>query len=156
MFLLVIGAANVSQNATLDVASFADNSTGGAAMSQINCKYPAVVANYAVGNYTGLIHPIWYNYGAYGLFDQGLAAQGNVKYTPGKVGGRHYTFQLISSLFGGCAEKFLPISTVSGIRIILSCENMSGVFVLNEFGSGAVGATDHTIASVSILDPLYN
>ena len=109
--------AAISQNATIDMSTFAANTTAGAAMTKINCKYPsmnfpslggAIVANYAIGDDDDHINPTQYMFGAYSMFDQDAAPQGNGKYTAGKVGGRYYTFQLISSLFGGCAEKYSP------------------------------------------------
>ena len=63
-------------NAALDISPFAANTTSGAAMSKINCKYPpmnfsslggAVVASYAVGDCTDLINPTQYKFGAYSL-----------------------------------------------------------------------------------------
>ena len=64
-------------------------------------------------------------FGASSLWDQDCTAQQSTGgYTQGQKGGRYYTFQLISSLFGGCAEKYLPMSAINGMRIILSCENV--------------------------------
>ena len=73
------------------------------------------------------------------------------------MGGRYYTFQLLSSLFGSCAEKYLPMSAINGMRIILSLENVNGAFVLNGLASDAAGATTvNTIAEVKLVDPTFS
>ena len=48
-----------------------------------------------------------------------------------RSGGRCYSIQLCSALFGGCADKYLPVSAINGMRITLSCENVGGAFVIN-------------------------
>ena len=98
-----------------------------------------MIANYSVGigGSTDLVNPTQYKYGAYSLFDQDYAAQSSTGgYTLGQKGGRYYTSQLISSLFGGCAEKYLSMSAMNGMRIVLSCENVKGAFVTNGLYSG--------------------
>ena len=100
---------------------------------QFNEKYPAltypslgsaIIANYAMGNSTDLRNPTEYKFGAYILWNQEYGAQ-TTTYTQGKSGGRYYTFQLVSSLFGGCAEKYLPMSAINGVR-----KSSSDIFLL--------------------------
>ena len=60
-------------------------------------------------------------YGAWSLWDPNASAY---QYTQGQSGGRYFTFQLSSALFGGSADKYLPMSAINGLRIVLSCENV--------------------------------
>ena len=60
----------------------------------------------------------------------------------------YYTFQLISSLFGGCAEKYLSMSAINGMRIVLSCENVKGAFVTNGLYSGINADAANTISKL--------
>ena len=105
--------------------------TGTSGRSKINGKFEslkyhslggAIVANYTMGGETDLVNPTQYKYGAYSLWDQDAKSQSS-GYVQGQSGGRYYTFQLISSLFGGHAEKYLPMSAINGMRIILSLDN---------------------------------
>jgi hypothetical protein len=41
-------------------------------------------------------------------------------------GTRPVTFQLMSSMFGGSSDKYLPMSAINGMRIIFSLENLIG------------------------------
>ena len=164
----VVGAGAVSQlECCVDVSPFATNATAGGAIPKINGKYPplffpslggAVIANYAVGNggSTDLVNPTQYKFGSYSLFDQDYSAQSSTGgYTLGQKGGKYYTFQLISSLFGGCAEKYLPMSAINGMRIILSCLNVKGAFVTNGLYYNAAGDTANSISRVIISDPTF-
>ena len=45
-------------------------------------------------------------------------------------GGKYVTFQLSSALFGGSADKYLPKSSTNEMRVVLSCKNQDGAFVL--------------------------
>ena len=133
LILLFVSTAALSQNCTIDVSPFATNATLGTSIAKINAKCPllsypslggAVIANYAggVGGSTDLVNPTQYKFGAYSLWDQDYTVQQRTGgYTQGQKGGRYYTFQLISSLIGGCAEKYVLMSAINGMRIILSC-----------------------------------
>jgi hypothetical protein len=50
-----------------------------------------------------------------------------------------YTFQISSSIFGGSSEKYIPMSAINGVRIVMALENVIGSF-----------------QSLSILDPIIN
>ena len=45
-------------------------------------------------------------------------------------GGKYVTFQLSSVLFGGSAQKFVLLSAINGMQIVISCENVSAAFVI--------------------------
>ena len=109
-----------------------------------------------MGSSTDLVNPTEYKFGAYSLFNQDFNMQ-STTYTQGKSGGRYYTFQLLSSLFGGCAEKYLPMSAINGMRIIFSMENVNGAFVQNGLmsGAGARGATANPIQEINVYDPTF-
>ena len=47
------------------------------------------------------------------------------------------------------------MSAINGLRITLSCENVSGAFVQCGLLSGAAGDTANTCTSVSINDPTF-
>ena len=66
-------------------------------------------------------------YGAWSLWDPNATAY---QYTQGQSGGRYFTFQLSSALFGGSDGKYLPMSAINGLRIVLSCENVLGALTL--------------------------
>ena len=116
-----MGAGAVSQNAAVDVSPFTTNATADNNIPKRNGKYPplsfpslggAVIANYTVGNSTDLMNPTQYKFGAYSLFDQDYSAQSSTGgYTLGQKGG-----------------KYLPMSAINGMRIILACENVNGSF----------------------------
>ena len=76
-------------------------------------------------------------------------------YTQNRSGGRYFTFQILSALFGGSNEKYLPMSAINGLRIILSCESLSGAFVINGLNSGPNGDVANTLSSVTINDPTF-
>ena len=42
-------------------------------------------------------------------------------------------------LCGGAADKFIPMSDIHGLRIIISCENVVGSSVQNGLRAGAGG-----------------
>ena len=89
-------------------------------------------------------------------FNQDSTAQSSTGgYTQGQKGGRYYTFQLISSLFVGCAEKYLPMSAINGMRIVLCCENVKGAFVTNGLYSGVNADAANSITRVVISDSTF-
>ena len=117
-----------------------------------------MIANYSVGigGSTDLVNPTQYKYGAYSLFNQDCSAQRSTGgYTLGQKGERYYTFQLISSLFGGCAKKSLSMSAINSMRIVLSCENVKGAFVTNGLYSGVAADAANTITRVVISNPTF-
>ena len=67
-------------------------------------------------------------FGAWKLWDQNGP---QYQYTKRLSDGKCVTFQLSSALFDGSADKYLPMSAINGMRIVLSCENVKGAFVLN-------------------------
>jgi len=158
-----IVVCNNALNATsVDVSPFAANANANGSFS-FNGKYPtlnypslggAIVANYAMGSSTDLVNPTEYKFGAYSLFNQDSGIQ-STTYTQGKNAGRYYTFQLLSSLFGGCAEKYLHVSAINGMRVIFSMENVNGAFVQNGLMSGAGGATANPIQEINAYDPTF-
>ena len=96
-------------------------------------------------------------FGAWSLWDMNGPM---LQYTPGKKGGKYVTFQLSSALFGGYADKYLPMSAINGMRIILSCENVKGAFVLNGLQYRMPNTTparylNNAIASVEIVDSTF-
>ena len=70
-------------------------------------------------------------------------------------GGNYFTFQLLSSLFGGSADKYLPMSAINGLRITLSCENVTGAFVQCGLYSGVNGTNANKCVSVKLYDPTF-
>jgi len=112
----------------------------------------AVVANYSMVSDVDNANPTENKWGAYNLLNPNYATYG---YSQNRSGGRYFTFQLLSSLFGGSADKYLPMSAINGLRITLSCENVSGAFVQCGLLSGAAGDTANTCTSVSINDPTF-
>ena len=86
------------------------------------------------GSSVDITNPTESMFGAYSLFDNNAVIGSNPdSYSSGKSGGRYYTIQLCSVLFGGMADKYLPMSAINGVRITLSCENVIGAFVINGF-----------------------
>ena len=80
------------------------------------------------------------------------------QYAQGLSGGKYVTFQLSSALFGGSADKYLPMLAINGMRIIMSCENVNGAFVINGlqyYDAGSTRYLDNSIASVQIVDPTF-
>ena len=61
---------------------------------------------------------------------------------------KYVTFQTVSSLFGGCADKYLPMSAINGFRYIFTLDNPEGAFVC--CGLNGNLAKDLT---VTIVDP---
>ena len=57
----------------------------------------------------------------------------------------------------GCADRYLPMSAFNGMRIVMSCENVNGAFVINGLQSQNLDNTsaESTIASVQIVDPTF-
>ena len=113
----------------------------------------AVIANFGMTSYVDNVNPTENKYGAYSLTDPNYANYPN--YTQYRKGGRYFTFQLLSSLFGGSADKYIPMSAINGLRIVLSCENVNGAFVQNGLRSGANGDVANLCADVTINDPTF-
>jgi len=145
---------------TTDFSPFAAGNT-------VNGKYPplyypslggAVVANYAMGNTADLVNPTETKFGAFSLFDNNVSLGSNPnQYKSGQSGGRYYTMQLCSALFGASADKYLPMSAINGMRFTLSCENVIGAFVINglNYHGTVAGDTANSVASVNIYDPTF-
>ena len=118
----------------------------------------AVIANYAMGSSVDITNPTESKFGAYSLFDNNALLGSNPdSYSVGKSGGRYYTIQLCSALFGGMADKYLHMSATNGMRITLSCENVIGAFVIHgsNYKTTNPGDTVNTISSVNIYDPTF-
>jgi hypothetical protein len=65
---------------------------------------------------------------------------------------KYFTFQLISSMFGGSSDKYLPMSAINGLRIVFTLEDQVGAFVTTGLGA-AVGATAQPAYTANIIDP---
>jgi hypothetical protein len=61
---------------------------------------------------------------------------------------KYVTFQTVSSFFGGCAEKYLPMNAINGFRYVFSLDNPEGAFVV----SGLGGATAKGL-TVTLVEP---
>ena len=73
------------------------------------CLGGAAIANYAMENSVDVTNPTESKFGADSLFDNNTLSGSNPdSYSSGKSGGRYYTIQLCSALFGGMADKYLP------------------------------------------------
>ena len=71
-------------------------------------------------------------------------------------GSRYVTFQTLSALFGGAADKYLPMSAVNGMRIIFSLEDVAKCYVINGLKTITAGAAvANSVASVTISDPTF-
>ena len=57
--------------------------------------------------------------------------------------------------FGGTAYKYIPMSAINGLRIVLSCENVNGAFVQNGLRSGAAGDGVYLCTDITINDPTF-
>ena len=86
----------------------------------------AVIANFSMTNRADNVNPTENTFGAYRLIDCNFALYNNCLK---QKGGMYFTFELLSSLFGGPAKKKLPMSAIHGLRIILFCERINGCFV---------------------------
>ena len=63
-----------------------------------------------MGSSTDTTNPAECKFGAFSLVDNNVVLGSNPdSYTAGKSGGRYYTIQLCSALFGGMADKYLPV-----------------------------------------------
>jgi hypothetical protein len=104
----------------------------------------------------GFDHTVAANYGDNAFDDKtggyDLGGTAGAGYTRNLSGGRYFTFQLLSAMFGGSADKYLPMSAINGMRIIMSMENPLGAFTVN--GLGNTGAAIPNI-SVRIGDPTF-
>ena len=76
-------------------------------------------------------------------------------------GGKYATFQLSLALFGRSADKYLSMSAINGMCIVLSCENHLGVFVINglDYHDSIITVDykygENSIASVQIVHPTF-
>lgn len=86
--------------------------------------------------------------GKMGAFDLWAASNTEFSNTIKSKGTRQVTFQLMSSLFGGASDKYLPMSAINGMRIIFSLENAVGSLVSFGLNSNAVSGM-----TVNIQDP---
>ena len=118
----------------------------------------ALLCNYCMVDSTDSDNAAEQKFGAWSLWDPNGGAY---QYTQGKSGGKYVTFQLSSALFGGSADKYLPMSAINGLRMVLSCENFLGAFVINEldYADSSLAADykygKNSIASVQIVDPTF-
>ena len=122
-------------------------------------KYPdlggAIIGNYCMGSSSESDNAAEAKYGAWSLWDRNGSAY---QYSAGSSGGKYFTFQLASSLFGGSADKYLPMSAINGLRIVLSLENAIGAVVLNGLQSYVASTEtfiDNSIKEVRIVDPTF-
>ena len=68
------------------------------------------------------------------------------------------TFQLSSALFGGSADKYLPMPAINCMCIVLPCENHLSAFVLNGLQNYSTADTkylDNAIGSIHIVHPAF-
>mmetsp|Transcript_25362 Transcript_25362/g.31597 ORF Transcript_25362/g.31597 Transcript_25362/m.31597 type:complete len:335 (+) Transcript_25362:631-1635(+) len=63
---------------------------------------------------------------------------------------KEITFQLLSSFFGGAANKYLPLSSVNGLRIILTLDRKESAFTITD---GTELLWDDV--SIQISDPTF-
>ena len=112
----------------------------------------AVVANFSMVSSVNNANPTENKWGAYNLLNPNYGTYG---YSQNRSGGKYYTFQLLSSLFGGSADKYLPMSAINGLRITLSCDNVSGGFVQCGLNSGVNGDVANICTTVTINDPTF-
>ena len=69
---------------------------------------------------------------------------------------KYITFQTVSSIFGGSADKYLPMAAINGLRIIFTLDNPEGAFVccgLN--GNTAKGLTVTLVEPTLIFNCVY-
>jgi hypothetical protein len=76
-----------------------------------------------------------------GAFNLQLTAGTEFSNKQYQMGVRPVTFQLMSSLFGGASDKYLPMSAINGMRIIFSLENVIGSLV--RYGLGGMQPYRH-------------
>lgn len=69
-----------------------------------------------------------------------------------RKGAKYYTFQLSSAMFGGSAEKYLPMSAINGMRIVLGLENTKGAFVINGLDT-LLHPINFNTMTVTLYDP---
>ena len=133
-------------------------------LSQPNGKAPtlkyadlggAIIANCCMVSDTESNNVTEAKFGARSLWDPNASSY---NYTQGQSRGRYFTFQLSSALFGGSADKYLPMSAINGLRIILSLEYTNGSLIPN--GLEALNTTtekyyENSIKSVTIVDPTF-
>ena len=115
----------------------------------------AIIANYCMVSATESDNAAEAKYGAWSLWDPNANALG---YTQGQSGGKYFTFQLSSALFGGSADKYLPMSAINGLRIVLSCENTLGALVHNGLEAQDAASEKYiynSVKSALIVDPTF-
>ena len=66
---------------------------------------------------------------------------------------KYFTFQLLSAMFGGASEKYIPMSAINGLRIVMTLEDPAGCLV--QCGLGLVNntAATQTACTTTIYDP---
>ena len=87
-----------------------------------------LLCNYCMKDSTDSDNAAEQKFGAWSLWDLNGSAD---QYTQGKSSGKYVNFQLSSALFGGSADKYLPMSAINGMCIVMSCENKLGAFIIN-------------------------
>jgi hypothetical protein len=118
----------------------------------------ALLCNYCMKDSTDSDNAAEQKFGAWSLWDPNGSAY---QYTQGKSGGKYVTFQLSSALFGGSADKYLPMFAINSTRIVMSCENRLGAFVINGLDyydaslAGDYKYAENSIYSVHIVDPTF-
>ena len=63
-----------------------------------------------------------------------------------------------SALFGGAADKYLPMPASYGLRIVLSCESQTGSFVVNGLQHKITGTgkyADNAIENFQKVNPPF-
>ena len=78
-----------------------------------------------------------------GGFDLNYATGVEFSNTNKTSGTRPVTFQLMSAMFGGASDKYLPMSAINGLRIVFSLENLIGSCV-------KLGLSTNTMAQISV------
>ena len=63
----------------------------------------------------------------------------------------NFTFQLLSALFGGSSDKYIPMSGINGMRIVMTLEYPKGAFVM--CGLNSVASAAQTPFTATIYDP---
>ena len=70
---------------------------------------------------------------------------------PAQSSYKYFTFQLLSALFGGSSDKYIPMSGINGMRIVMTLEDPKGAFVM--CGLNSVASAAQTPFTATIYDP---
>ena len=68
------------------------------------------------------------------------------------------TLQLSSALFAGSADKYLPMSAINVMRVVMSFGNVHGAFVMNglqHYDTTSSKYLDNSIANVNLVHPTF-